>query len=97
MPQCLQLTRVCVTHRLSQALESRKGGKRDRRICRLLINVCQLNSDLRQKVATCLTCTRKVLGDLEEKENWSNFLAISVEQGLEINLPYIYLKALFSS
>lgn len=39
----------------------------------------------------------KILGDLEEKENWSNFLAISLEQGLEINLPYIYLKALFSS
>lgn len=50
---------------------------------------------LRQKVATCPSCAHKeVLEDLEKKVNWSNFLAISIEQGFEINLPYVYLKAL---
>ena len=44
----------------------------------------------------CPSCAHKeVLEDLEKKVNWSNFLAISVEQGFEINLPYVYLKALF--
>lgn len=63
----------------------------------LALNKCLPIELWSEKVALCSIHTHKVLGDLEEKENWSNFLAISVEQGLEINLPYIYLKALFSS
>lgn len=47
-------------------------------------------------MATCPSCAHKeVLEDLEEKVNWSNFLAISVEKGFEINLPYVYLKTFF--